>query len=35
MPTKTDYALWIEETVNLLKAKNYQSVDWENLIEEI
>lgn len=35
MLTKTDYALWIEETVNLLKEKNYQNVDWENLIEEI
>ncbi|AFZ58497.1 DUF29 domain-containing protein [Anabaena cylindrica FACHB-243] len=35
MFTQTDYALWIEQTVNLLKEKNYHNVDWENLIEEI
>jgi hypothetical protein len=30
-----DFALWIEETVKQLKAKNTQDLDWENLIEEI
>ena len=35
MLTQTDYALWIEETINLLKEQNYHSVDWEDLIEEI
>jgi hypothetical protein len=31
----TDFALWIEETVNTLKSQDYSNVDWENLIEEI
>jgi hypothetical protein len=35
MITQTDYALWLSKIVNLLKQKNYDSVDWENLIEEI
>ena len=35
MLTKPDYALWIQETVDLLKNKDYCHVDWENLIEEI
>ena len=35
MITQTDYALWLENTVNLLQQKKYDSVDWENLIEEI
>lgn len=35
MITQTDYALWLNNTVNLLKQKNYDSVDWENVIEEI
>ena len=30
-----DFALWVEENIALLKAKNYNSVDWENLIEEV
>ncbi|MGB3402345.1 MAG: DUF29 domain-containing protein [Microcoleaceae cyanobacterium] len=30
-----DFALWIEETVKQLKAKNTDNLDWENLIEEI
>jgi len=36
--TKTydqDFALWVEENIALLKAKNYDAVDWENLIEEV
>jgi hypothetical protein len=37
-PTKIydqDFALWVEENIALLKAKNYDAVDWENLIEEV
>ena len=30
-----DFALWIEETVNQLKSRNLENLDWENLIEEI
>lgn len=30
-----DFALWIEETVDKLKARDFHQVDWENLIAEI
>jgi hypothetical protein len=30
-----DFALWIAETVNNLKTKQLERLDWENLIEEI
>ena len=30
-----DFALWVAENIALLKAKNYDAVDWENLIEEV
>lgn len=30
-----DYNLWVLETVNQLKNKDYDAVDWENLLEEI
>ena len=30
-----DFALWVEQTVALLKTKDYTAVDWENLIEEV
>jgi hypothetical protein len=30
-----DFALWVEENIALLKAKNYDAVDWDNLIEEV
>lgn len=30
-----DFALWIEETVNQLKSRSVENLDWENLIEEI
>lgn len=30
-----DFALWIEDTVKQLKAKNTKDLDWQNLIEEI
>ncbi|MBF2056659.1 MAG: DUF29 domain-containing protein [Cyanobacterium sp. T60_A2020_053] len=31
----TDYNLWILETVNKLEIRDFNSVDWENLIEEV
>ena len=31
----TDYNLWIEETVKQLQAKDFNGIDWANLIEEI
>lgn len=31
----TDYNLWLEETVKQLQAKDFNAIDWENLIEEI
>ena len=30
-----DFALWLEENIALIKAKNYSAVDWDNLIEEV
>lgn len=30
-----DFNLWLEETVNLLKTRQLERVDYENLIEEI
>lgn len=30
-----DFALWVEDTVNKLKARNTEDLDWENLIEEV
>jgi hypothetical protein len=30
-----DFALWVEKTANQLKAREFDRVDWENLIEEI
>jgi hypothetical protein len=32
---ETDYVKWIETTVEQLKQKNYDAIDWENLIDEI
>ncbi|GBF55573.1 hypothetical protein N0824_03455 [Microcystis sp. 0824] len=32
---QTDYVGWLNETITLLKPKNFDKVDWENLIEEI
>ncbi len=32
---ETDYNRWIEKTVEQLCDRNYESVDWENLIEEV
>jgi len=30
-----DFALWVDDTVTKLKAKEFNQVDWENLIEEV
>ena len=30
-----DYLAWVETTLQRLKQKDYDSVDWDNLIEEI
>ena len=30
-----DFLLWVEENLRLIKEKNYEEVDWENLLEEI
>jgi hypothetical protein len=30
-----DFVLWTEKTAQLLKRKEFDSVDWENLIEEV
>jgi hypothetical protein len=32
---ETDFVLWTEKTAELLKRKDFNEVDWENLIEEI
>jgi hypothetical protein len=31
----TDYALWLEQNISLLKQGEYQHIDWQNLIEEL
>jgi hypothetical protein len=31
----TDYNLWILETVKKLENRDFNSIDWENLIEEV
>lgn len=31
----TDFNLWINKTVTALKNKNMETIDWDNLIEEI
>ena len=30
-----DYALWIAETVGKLRDRDYDNIDWENLLDEI
>lgn len=30
-----DFALWIDDTVSKLKAREFNQVDWDNLIEEV
>ena len=31
----SDYYIWTKEQVKLLKFKQFDEVDWDNLIEEI
>ena len=33
--TIADYQEWIKETVNQLRERNFNQVDWDNLIEEL
>ncbi|MFB2981653.1 DUF29 domain-containing protein [Microseira sp. BLCC-F43] len=30
-----DFALWIEDTIARLKARDVENLDWDNLVEEI
>ncbi|MFM8298281.1 MAG: DUF29 domain-containing protein [Microcystis aeruginosa] len=30
-----DYQLWLENTINQLRRGDFQSVDWQNLLEEL
>jgi hypothetical protein len=32
---ETDYNQWLEKMVEQLQARNYETIDWENLIEEV
>jgi hypothetical protein len=32
---ETDFSLWLEKTAHLLREKNFQQLDIENLLEEI
>ena len=32
---ETDYNQWLKETVKQLRERNFEQVDWDNLIEEI
>jgi hypothetical protein len=32
---ETDYNLWVLETVKQLENKNFNAVDWDNLLEEL
>ena len=32
---ETDFALWIEQTVQQLRDRTFEEVDWESVIEEI
>jgi hypothetical protein len=31
----SDYQLWVENTINQLRRGDFQSVDWQNLLEEL
>ena len=31
----SDYQLWLESTINQLRQGDFQSVDWQNLLEEL
>ncbi|WP_448562315.1 DUF29 family protein [Trichothermofontia sp.] len=32
---ETDYLAWLETTVDNLRDRHYEQVDWANLIEEL
>ncbi|MFM7787722.1 MAG: DUF29 domain-containing protein, partial [Microcystis panniformis] len=32
---ETDYNQWLKETVKQLRERNFEQVDWDNLIKEI
>jgi len=32
---ETDYNLWVLETIKKLKNQDFQTIDWENLIDEV
>ncbi|MBD2079238.1 DUF29 domain-containing protein [Leptolyngbya sp. FACHB-17] len=32
---ETDYVQWVETTVERLRDRDYDSIDWENLLDEI
>ncbi|MGK7883609.1 MAG: DUF29 domain-containing protein [Crocosphaera sp.] len=32
---ETDYDRWVLQTVQQLQDKNYEAIDWENLIDEV
>ncbi|UZQ56163.1 DUF29 domain-containing protein [Trichothermofontia sichuanensis B231] len=32
---ETDILLWVEDTVTKLRARDFEHLDWENLIEEV
>jgi len=34
-PYEKDFLLWLEENLKLLENREYDLVDWENLLEEI
>jgi hypothetical protein len=31
----TDYQLWLIETAEQLRSRNFSGLDWENLLEEV
>ncbi|MBR8827151.1 MAG: DUF29 domain-containing protein [Gomphosphaeria aponina SAG 52.96 = DSM 107014] len=30
-----DFGLWLEQTINKIRAREFELVDWENLLEEL
>ena len=32
---ETDFNLWIEETIDAIKSRDVNNMDWENLLEEL
>jgi hypothetical protein len=31
----SDFVAWVEETIDRLQAKDYEAVDWDNVLEEL